>query len=278
MATKESNLPNGSFVPSHKSIEGKKWYNGAFAHGVIMLSAIRRSRPYIIMMISFAFFRLIGMSILMNLFNFNTRANTDQKAHLWGRRMFKAVGSTCTLKGDVPNFTDGRPYMIVSNHSSHYDIPAVFATVPASVRMVAKKELFRIPFFGTSMRKHEFVCIDRKNREQAVKDLAKASVLMKSGVVIWIAAEGTRSRSGQLQPFKKGVFMLAIDTQAVIVPMMIEGTRNILPPDSLDFTTGQQVTVNLGPCVDTAGMTEQNRDELMAKVRGIMEGLVKHGE
>jgi 1-acyl-sn-glycerol-3-phosphate acyltransferase len=141
--------------------------------------------------------------------------------------------------------------------------------------MVGKKELFRIPFFGPAMRRHEFVCIDRSNREQAVKDLAKASDLMKSGIVIWIAAEGTRSRTGKLQAFKKGVFMLAINTQAIIVPMMIEGTRRILPADSLTFSYGEHVTVHVGPCIDTAGMTEQNRDALMAQVRGTMEGLIK---
>jgi 1-acyl-sn-glycerol-3-phosphate acyltransferase len=243
-----------------------------------MLSTIRKSKPIIFLMIFFAFFRLLSFSILMNLFRFNTRQRTDIQAKLWADRMMQAVGASCSLQGNLPNFQDGRPYMIVSNHASHYDIPSVFETIPASVRMVGKKELFRIPFFGPAMRRHEFVCIDRSNREQAIKDLAKASALMKSGIVIWIAAEGTRSRTGKLQSFKKGVFMLAINTQAIIVPMMIEGSRRILPADSLDFSYGEHVTVNIGPCVDTAGMTEQNRDTLMAEVRSIMEGLVKNGK
>lgn len=239
-----------------------------------MFASIRRSKPYIILLIFIAFFRLIGSSILMNLFKYNTRSLTDQKAKLWADWMFNAVKGTYSLKGELPDFKDGRPYMIVSNHASHYDIPAVFATIPASVRMVGKKELFKIPFFGWSMLRHEFVCIDRKNREQAVKDLSKARDLMKSGIVIWIAAEGTRTRTGKLQPFKKGVFMLAIEAQAVIVPMMIEGTNRILPADTLDFSLGEKVTVNVGPCIDTAGMTSSNRDDLMAQVRKTMEGLV----
>lgn len=209
----------------------------------------------------------------MNLFNYNTRELTDKKAREYAQRMLNAVKATCSVKGELPNFKDGRPYIIISNHCSHYDIPAVFYSFP-SVRMVAKKELFNIPFFGWSMKRHEFVCIDRKNRDQALKDLAKARDLMKSGVVIWIAAEGTRSRTGKLQAFKKGVFMLAIDAQAVIVPMMLEGTNKILPPDTLNFNLGQHVTVHLGPCIDTAGMTIDNRDELMTRVRGIMENLI----
>lgn len=239
-----------------------------------MLAKIKKSKPYIIFMIFIAFFRLITSSIAMNLFNTNTRLNTDQKANDWAKLMFKAVNGSYGLQGNLPDFKDGRPYMIISNHASHYDIPAVFATIPASVRMVAKKELFKIPFFGSAMRRHEFVCIDRRNREQAVKDLGKARDLMKSGIVIWIAAEGTRTRTGELQPFKKGVFMLAIDAQAVIIPMMIQGTNKILPADSLTFTTGEHVTVNIGPCVDTAGMTANNRDALMTEVRNIMKGLV----
>jgi 1-acyl-sn-glycerol-3-phosphate acyltransferase len=229
----------------------------------------------IIFLIFIAFFRLILSSILMNLFNYNTREKTDERSTTWSKWMFDAVKGTVSLKGDLPNFKDGRPYIIISNHCSHYDIPAVFSTIPASVRMVGKKELFDIPFFGWSMRRHEFVCINRRNREQAIQDLAKARDLMKSGIVIWIAAEGTRTRTGKLGPFKKGVFMLAIDAQAVILPMMLEGTSKILPPDSLHFSTGEHVTVNVGPCIDTAGMTAENRDELMSKVRGIMEGLVR---
>jgi 1-acyl-sn-glycerol-3-phosphate acyltransferase len=229
---------------------------------------------WIIFLIFIAFFRLILSSILMNVFNYNTRENTDERSSTWSKWMMNAVKGTVSLKGELPNFKDGRPYVIISNHCSHYDIPAVFATIPASVRMVGKKELFDIPFFGWSMRRHEFVCINRRNREQAIQDLTKARDLMKSGIVIWIAAEGTRSRTGKLGPFKKGVFMLAIDAQAVILPMMLEGTNKILPPDSLHFSTGEHVTVKLGPCVDTAGMTADNRDELMDKVRGIMEGLV----
>lgn len=240
-----------------------------------MLKNIRQSTVFILLVIAWAFIRLIGFSLIINLLGRNTRAKTDEKASLWARRMFKAVDSTYSLKGELPNFQDGRPYIIISNHQSHYDIPAVFATIPASIRMVAKKELYKIPFFGSAMRRHEFVCIDRKNRDQAVKDLAKARELMQSGIVIWIAAEGTRSRTGELQPFKKGVFMLAIDSQAVIVPMMLQGTNKILPPDTLHFNTGQHVTVNIGPCVDTAGMTVDNRDDLMNKVREIMEGLVR---
>jgi 1-acyl-sn-glycerol-3-phosphate acyltransferase len=242
--------------------------------GASMFAKIRQSNVFILLAIAFAFVRLIFNSICMNLFKYNTRQLTDKQADNWSARMLAAVQATATLKGDLPNFQDGRPYIIISNHTSHYDIPAVFATIPASVRMVGKKELFNIPFFGWSMRRHEFVCIDRRNREQAVKDLSKARDLMQSGVVIWIAAEGTRSRTGQLQAFKKGVFMLAIDAQAVIVPMMIEGANRILPPDTLKFSTGEQVTVHVGPCVDTAGFTAENRDVLMAKVRGIMEGLV----
>lgn len=240
-----------------------------------MLAKIKQSKPYILLAITVSFVQLITSSILMNVFNRNTRERTDQKAEDWANRMFKAVQATYALKGELPDFKDGRPYMIISNHASHYDIPAVFATIPAPVRMVGKKELFKIPFFGGAMRRHEFVCIDRRNREQAVKDLSKARDLMKSGIVIWIAAEGTRTRTGELQPFKKGVFMLALDAQAVIVPMMIEGTNKILPADCLEFSTGEHVTVNIGRCVDTTGMTAENRDELMAEVRGIMENLVK---
>lgn len=240
-----------------------------------MFEALKKSRPYIIFCIFLAFVRLLGFSIYINLVNKNTRQVTNEKSKLWGDRMFKAVDSTYELKGqeNLPTFNDGKPYIIISNHTSHYDIPAVFSTIPASVRMVGKKELFRIPFFGSSMRKHEFVCIDRSDRQSAIKSLEKAKELMKSGIVIWIAAEGTRTRTGELGEFKKGVFMLAIDAQATIIPMRINGARDILPADTLKFKTGQHVTVNIAPSIETAGMTEANRDDLMARVRQAMENM-----
>lgn len=138
------------------------------------------------------------------------------------------------------------PYIIMSNHLSHYDIPLIFCAFPKyNIRMIAKKELFKVPIWGRAMRVSDFISIDRENRVQAIKDLQMAKEKMQNGIVIWIAPEGTRSRTGELGAFKKGGFKLAMQTGATIIPVCIVGSEKILPAKTLDFSLGEKVKVNI---------------------------------
>ncbi|MBF0286649.1 MAG: 1-acyl-sn-glycerol-3-phosphate acyltransferase [SAR324 cluster bacterium] len=160
----------------------------------------------------------------------------------------------------------GKPYVIMSNHGSFYDIPLVYTGFLGSIRMLAKKELFRIPFLGSGMGASEFISVDRHNRQQALLDLENARQKMVSGITIWLAPEGTRSRSGKLQPFKKGGFKLALQMGATIIPMGIRGTREIMPPDSWSIHPGKHVEIHIGEPIDTTPYAPAVRDELMEKV------------
>ncbi len=168
-----------------------------------------------------------------------------------------------------------KQYLIMSNHISHYDIPLVIATMPGDVRMVAKKELFRIPVFSRAMRISEFPSIDRENREQAIKDLAVATQIMQSGIVLWIAPEGTRSRTGQLNPFKKGGFMMALQTGATIIPVGIRGTNKILPPKTLKFQLHQKAELHIGKPIDASQYSLRQRQQLMTDVENSIRGLIE---
>ncbi|RMH36842.1 MAG: 1-acyl-sn-glycerol-3-phosphate acyltransferase [Deltaproteobacteria bacterium] len=157
-----------------------------------------------------------------------------------------------------------RSLIYMSNHQSHMDIPVLYATMPSpTVRMVAKKELFRIPIFGQAMIAADMVRVDRSSRQEAIASLRRASALIDSGVSLWIAPEGTRSRDGKIGPLKKGGFHLAIDTGTPIVPVAIVGTRNILPPGSIRTRPGQTVRVTFGAPIPVDGETV---DSLMRKV------------
>ena len=178
----------------------------------------------------------------------------------------------------MPDFNDGRRYIIMSPHASHYDIPVSFVSLPGSIRMLAKKELFSIPLLGQAMRAAEFPSIDRSRRNRAVKDLEKARQMMESGIVLWAAPEGTRSPDGQLLPFKKGCFHLALDTQAVIVPVAIRGIHRVLPARTWQINLGQPVDVRVGTPIDTAGKSKDDIAEIMAGVRENLEELLGNGE
>lgn len=145
-----------------------------------------------------------------------------------------------------------RPYIIMSNHASHFDIPLMYVAFPReSIGMIAKKELFRFPAFGRGMKIAGCISIDRENKHQALKDLAAAKQSMLNGVRLWIAPEGTRSRTGGMGPFKKGGFKIAIDTKAIIVPVTIIGSRKILPAKTYDFSRGEKIAIHIGKPIDT---------------------------
>ena len=91
--------------------------------------------------------------------------------------------------------------------------------------------------------------------------------MMESGIVLWAAPEGTRSPDGKLLPFKKGCFHLALDTEAVIVPVAIRGIHKVLPARSWRFNLGQQVSVHIGEPIDAATYTREDLPELMAETR-----------
>lgn len=192
--------------------------------------------------------------------------------------MLKLVRTSLTVRGEVPDFNDGRRYIIMSTHASHYDIPVSFVSLPGSIRMLAKKELFKIPLLGQAMAAAEFPSIDRSNRQNAVRDLDRARAMMESGIVLWAAPEGTRSPDGNLLPFKKGCFHLALDTEAVIVPVAIRGIHRVLPARSMQINLGQPVDVRVGTPIDTAGKSKEDLAGVMEEVRQRLEELLGDGE
>ncbi|MFA6302389.1 MAG: lysophospholipid acyltransferase family protein [Legionella sp.] len=158
----------------------------------------------------------------------------------------------------------GRATILMCNHSSAYDIPLGFKAFPNhSIRMLAKKELSKIPLFGKGMIAAEFPFVDRKNRYQAIKDLEYAKKLMESGIILWIAPEGTRSKTGKLAPFKKGAFITAIQANAIIIPIAIKGANDILPARSFDINLNQKAEIHIGKPIDSLEFTIENKEELI---------------
>jgi 1-acyl-sn-glycerol-3-phosphate acyltransferase len=155
----------------------------------------------------------------------------------------------------------------MSNHQSLYDIPLIFVALPGSIRMLTKRELFSVPIWGRGLEAGEFVSIDRRNRKQALRDLAEARRKMEDGIVLWVAPEGTRTRDGYLGPFKKGGFMLALETGARIVPIGIRGAADVLVPKSFHARVGCTAEVRIGEPIDAAAYSVDSREELMREVQ-----------
>lgn len=190
------------------------------------------------------------------------RTAIDERVRWFGRRVIELLDIELTATGaeHVPS----RAVVYMSNHQSHLDIPMLFATLPSpTIRMLGKAELFRIPLWGRALRAAEFIEVDRSNHARAVRSIEHASQLVRDGVSIYLAPEGTRSTTGRIGKLKKGGFHLAIATGAPIVPVAIRGTIDILPRGGKRMRTGQQVRVQIGRPIEVAG---QELPHLMAQV------------
>ena len=162
----------------------------------------------------------------------------------------------------------GRAYVYMSNHQSHMDIPVLYAALPSpTIRMLAKKELFEIPIWGKGLRAAEFIEVDRANHTRAVASIERAKELIRDGVSVWLAAEGTRSYDGRIGPLKKGGFHLATETQTPIVPVAIRGTINILKRGTKIMQKGQRVDIAIGAPIPVEGRT---MNDLSDEVRGFL--------
>jgi 1-acyl-sn-glycerol-3-phosphate acyltransferase len=190
----------------------------------------------------------------------------DNRLADWSRNLVRQARIQLTVDGRG-NLRDGETYVVMSNHQSHYDIPVLFQALGVPIRMVAKKELFRIPFMNTAMRAAGFVEVDRGNRQRAIQSLAHARAQLSSGVSVWIAPEGTRSDSGRLGPFKKGGFYLAENLGLRILPVTIVGTREVLPARGLHVTRGRPVHVTVSSPIDPNAFGPDKRRELISAVR-----------
>jgi 1-acyl-sn-glycerol-3-phosphate acyltransferase len=195
------------------------------------------------------------------------RSAVDERARWFGRRVIEVLDVKLTTSG-AERVPPGRSYVYMSNHQSHLDIPMLYATLPSpTIRMLGKTELFQIPLWGRGLRAAEFIEVDRSNHDKAMKSIDFAAKLVRDGVSIYLAPEGTRSRDGKIGKLKKGGFHLALGTGAPIVPVGIQGTIEILPRGAKLMQTGVSVRVTIGAPIPVAG---RELEGLMAEVRDFL--------
>lgn len=219
---------------------------------------------------------ICARSVFKYFFGKPTRPWVDKTIQNWVDQMLKKAQVTCeVINPHNTQPTPGRATLLMCNHSSAFDIPLSFKAFPNhSIRMLAKRELSKIPIMAQGMTAAEFAFIDRKNRYQAIKDLAHARELMESGIIMWIAPEGTRSKDGKLAPFKKGAFITAIQAQAIIIPIGIRGAFDVMPGNSLDININKKTEIHIGKAIDASQYSIENKDELVKVTHDAIKELV----
>ena len=194
-------------------------------------------------------------------------------ARSWGRLAVWASGSKIQIEG-LENVPRDRPVIIASNHQSWFDVFALAAIIPQRYRFIAKSELRKIPLFGMAWEACGHISIDRKDRSKAIRALDEAAEAMRSdNSAVVIFPEGTRSPTGELLPFKKGAFMMALRTGIAIVPAAVLGTRAIQKKGDWRVRAGK-IIVRFGPPIDSSLYDEDHREELMLMVRDRIETML----
>ena len=162
---------------------------------------------------------------------------------------------------------DVRNTVVVANHLSHLDPPAIYLGLGVRLVALAKREVFDIPLFSTVIRKAGFLSIQRGDRHDAANAVNKMAEALKRGACVMVFPEGTRSRTGELMPFKKGAFVAGIEAGSRILPLAIFGTGALMPTHGYALRPGRVRIVVLDP-VDAGRYPYADRDALVAEVRG----------
>ena len=197
------------------------------------------------------------------------------KAHsyvrFWCEALFNVSRVTYRVFG-TENLPKKQGYILMANHESNYDGPAIIVGLPDPAYFVIKKELSKIPVWGWTARQAGFIVVDRQQSNVARKALSDASVRVMNGSNVIIFPEGTRGDGASLQPLKRGGFHLAIEAQAEIVPVYIGGSAKVLPRLQLAPTPGV-IDVHFGEPISTIGKTSDEIGELIETFRDQLDSL-----
>ena len=195
----------------------------------------------------------------------------DWGASDWARDIIAAAGTPVELEGRE-RIPPHQPVVYASNHSSMFDIWALAAVLPGSVRFVAKQELVKVPLLGRAMLAAGHVAIDRFNRARAFEAYERAAAVIRGGISAVVFPEGTRSRTGELLSFKNAPFGLAIAAGVPVVPVYVHNTFEILPKGGIRLRP-RPIRILVGEAIPTAGLSLDDRQRLADRTRAVLLGL-----
>lgn len=189
-------------------------------------------------------------------------------AVLWARVNGFFTPMNVTVMG-AENIEPGTSYVITANHQSQYDIYVLYGWLGVDFKWVMKKELEAVPVLGLACKVLGHIYIDRSDSKSAVETIKAAKTKIVNGTSVLFFPEGTRSSDGKIGSFKKGAFKMAIDLGIPVLPVTINGTRNILPKGSMDLMPGGATMIIHKP-ISVKNYREENLNELMDKTRMII--------
>ena len=192
-------------------------------------------------------------------------------ARIWARTCVWVSGSTLRVTG-AENLGKHPVAVYACNHTSYMDVPVIFAVLPFQFRILARKQLWTIPFIGWYLNRSGQMPIDTANPRSTLSSLGAGARALRSGMALFVFPEGGRTLDGHLKPFLSGAAYLAIRAQVPLVPLALGGVYELLPMHTHHFYPGE-LTLNIGEPIETAGLTLRDADELTARLRDTIQEL-----
>ncbi|MBN2159059.1 MAG: 1-acyl-sn-glycerol-3-phosphate acyltransferase [Spirochaetes bacterium] len=187
---------------------------------------------------------------------------------VWARFILITNGVRINVEG-MENISRNESYVFISNHQSNLDGLAIGTTLPSPLRFVIKKSLLKIPIMGQAFKLGRMIPIDRSDPQKAVETINRYARELKNGISALFFGEGTRSKDGRLQPFKKGGIMFSITSKLPVVPITVINSFNLMPSGALHIKKGT-IDIIIGKAISTRDFCAENADMLREKVRNVI--------
>lgn len=182
----------------------------------------------------------------------------------WSRMFFYMMFLPVTVSGKE-NIRPGQSYIFVSNHQSMFDVWVIYGWLPVIFKWLMKAELRKVPFVGSACKAAGHVYVDRRNTRAAAESLKNVERVLTDGVCTVIFPEGTRSKTGELGPFKRGAFQIAMDLSLPVIPLTLTGCYDVMPVGR-SYVTRHPIHLSIGQEIDLSRFNG-DRDAAMAYVR-----------
>lgn len=238
-----------------------------------IMPRVHRWRTNVIQAPVFAVWTILcgSCSLLVSLFEKSGRIQ-HAIARVWARGSVAISGARLTVVG-AERLRHHQVAVYAGNHTSYMDTPVIFSTLPFQFRILAKRELWSMPFIGWYLNRSGQISIDTENTHSTLSSLGAGVKALRAGMPLFVFPEGSRTPDGAMQPFMAGAAFLAIRAQVPVVPIALSGVYDLLPMHTRHFYPCD-VTLTVGEPIATAGMTIRQAEELTGRIRVAIEEMV----